>query len=128
MGSEMPLWERAAASGVGVSGVAEAVADLAGESAVFGCMAWFLFRWLNNACSVEIQRGTDKELNQELAGQSQFLVAPDCAWQRLICETGATNKNGEPPESEWLAVNAVQGLGQAGLGVLTFCGAAQGIQ
>ncbi|WP_258304951.1 hypothetical protein, partial [Escherichia coli] len=56
--------------------VAEAVADLAGEIAVICCMAWFLFRWLNNACSVEIQRGTDKELNQELAGKSQFLVAP----------------------------------------------------
>ena len=125
MGSGMPLWESAAASGVGASEVAEAVADLAGESAVFGCMAWFLFRWLNNACSVEIQRGTDKELNQELAGKSQFLVGPGSG---CYVRPGATNKNGEHPESEWLAVNAVQGLVQAMLGVLAFCGAAQGIQ
>ena len=40
----------------------------------------------------------------------------------------APQKNGEHPESEWLAVNAVQGLVQAMLGVLAFCGAAQGIQ
>ena len=88
-------------------------------------MAWFLFRWLNNACSVEIQRGTDKELNQELAGKSQFLVAPGSG---CYAKPGAKNKNGEPPESEWLAVRAVEVSDQAMLGVQTFCGAAQGIQ
>ena len=88
-------------------------------------MTWFLFRGLNNACSFEIQRGTDKELNQELAGKSQFLVAPGSV---RLAQTGAKNKNGEPPESEWLAVRAVVGSGQAMPGVLTFCGAAQGIQ
>lgn len=86
------------------------VAARAVEFAVICCMAWFLFRWLNNACSVEIQRGTDKELNQELAGKSQFLVGSGSG---CYARPGATNKNGEPPESEWLAVNAVQGLGQA---------------
>lgn len=86
------------------------VAKMAVEFAVICCMAWVLFRWLNNACSVEIQRGTDKELNQELAGKSQFLVGPGSG---CYARPGATNKNGEPSESEWLAVNAVQGLGQA---------------
>jgi hypothetical protein len=105
--------------------VAEAVAARTGESAVSCCMAWFLFRWLNNACSVEIQRGTDKELNQELAGKSQFLVAPGSG---CYARPGATNKNGEPPESEWLAVRAVEGLGQTVRWLLAFCGAAQGIQ
>ena len=88
-------------------------------------MVWVLFRWLNNACSFEIQRGTDKELNQELAGKSQFLVASGSS---CYARPGATNKNGEHPESEWLAVRAVEVSGQAMLGVLTFCDAAQGIQ
>lgn len=80
------------------------MADLAVEIAVICCMACFLFRWLNNACSFEIQRGTDKELNQELAGKSQFLVAPGSV---RLAQTGIKNQNGEPPESEWLAVRAV---------------------
>ena len=101
------------------------VAARAEEFAVICCMAWVLFRWLNNACSVEIQRGTDKELNQELAGKSQLLVAPGSV---RLAQPNAKNKNGEPPESEWLAVWAVKVSGQAMLGVLTFCGAAQGIQ
>jgi len=73
-------------------------------------MAWFLFRWLNNAYSVELQPGTAKELNQELAGKSQFLVGLGSI---CLAQTKARNKIGEPPESEWLAVNAVQGSGQA---------------
>jgi hypothetical protein len=59
---------------------------------------------LNNACSVEIQQRTDKELNQELAGKSQFLVAPGSG---CYVRSDATNKNSEPQESDWLAVMAV---------------------
>lgn len=106
------------------------VAKMAVEFAVICCMAWVLFRWLNNAYSFEIQQRTDKELNQELAGKSQFLVEPKVRQMAAQGSTqpSRTNNNGEPPESEWLAVRAVVVSGQAMLGVLTFCGAAQGIQ
>jgi len=67
-------------------------------------MARLLFRWLNNAYSFEIQQRTDKELNQELAEKSRFLVAPGSV---RLAQTGTKNQNGEPPESEWLAVRAV---------------------
>ena len=80
---------------------------------------------MNNACSFEIQRGTDKELNQELAEKSQFLVAPGSG--RLV-QQHAKKQNGEPPESEWLAVRAVVVSGQAMLRVLIFSGDALGIQ
>lgn len=82
--------------------VAEAVADLAVEIAVICCMARFLFRWLNNAYSFEIQQRTDKELNQELAGKSQFLVGLEA--QQMAAEVSTQpsrpNKTASPPESE----------------------------
>jgi len=65
-------------------------------------MARFLFRWLNNAYSFEIQQRTDKELNQELAGKSQFLVGLEA--QQMAAEVttqlSRPNKTASPPESE----------------------------
>jgi len=83
---------------------------------------------LNNACSVEIQRGTDKELNQELAGKSQFLVA------RWVADfgNGRHKQKRRTTQSEWLAVSAVcseaEASGHAGETLRAFGFAAQGIQ